>query len=351
MRHHKRIDDRLPILQQRSICQYQCRQTPLDCRRHDWRRWDNHRGVQRNGASTAWVLHTTSVKGTSMPAEDIDGRLIASTTLTAVAERADQFRHRTGSAPCLATVLVGDDPASHTYVRMKANRCDATGIDSRRIALPDDTSTSELVDTIRGLSDDPRVHGLLLQHPVPTHIDERAAFEAIAPHKDVDGVTYASFAAMAMAGDGFHSCTPGGILRLLDAYDVPLSGARAVVIGRSPILGLPMGMLLLTRDATVTYCHSKTADLGEAVAAADVVVAAMGKPELIKGSWIKPGAVVIDAGYNPGNVGDVEYEAARERARLITPVPGGVGPMTIATLLDQTVDAAFHQLDDSNRQR
>jgi methylenetetrahydrofolate dehydrogenase (NADP+)/methenyltetrahydrofolate cyclohydrolase len=175
---------------------------------------------------------------------------------------------------------------------------------------------------------------------VPPHVDERAVFEAIAPGKDVDGVTTASFAAMAFGEAGFASCTPGGIMRLLDAYDVEPAGQHAVVVGRSPILGKPAGMLLLGRDATVTYCHSKTADLPGIIAQADIVVAAVGRPELIRGEWIKPGAVVVDAGYNPGNVGDVEYAAAAERARLITPVPGGVGPMTIAVLLAQTVDAA-----------
>jgi methylenetetrahydrofolate dehydrogenase (NADP+)/methenyltetrahydrofolate cyclohydrolase len=175
---------------------------------------------------------------------------------------------------------------------------------------------------------------------VPAHIDERAAFEAIAPSKDVDGVTMHSFAAMAFGEPGFHSCTPGGILRLLDAYDVELSGKHAVVVGRSPILGKPVGMLLLNRDATVTYCHSRTRDLAAHVRSADVVVAAVGRPELIRGEWIKNGAVVVDAGYNPGNVGDVEYAAAARRAGLITPVPGGVGPMTIAVLLAQTLAAA-----------
>ncbi len=153
-------------------------------------------------------------------------------------------------------------------------------------------------------------------------------------------MTMHSFAGMAFGEHGFHACTPGGILRLLDFYDVPLAGRRAVVIGRSPILGKPVGMLLLARDATVTYCHSRTTDLGDIVGEADVVVAAVGRPELVRGEWIKPGAVVLDAGYNPGNVGDVEYDAARERASLITPVPGGVGPMTIAVLLAQTIQAA-----------
>ncbi|RJQ66813.1 bifunctional 5,10-methylene-tetrahydrofolate dehydrogenase/5,10-methylene-tetrahydrofolate cyclohydrolase [Pseudonocardiaceae bacterium YIM PH 21723] len=271
-----------------------------------------------------------------MTARIMDGTAVAARMLA----ETEQLVRGLERQPVLATVLVGDDPASQTYVRMKRSRCAKIGIGSRSVELPASTTTAELVAVIRELSEDPGVHGILLQHPVPAHIDERAAFEAIAPAKDVDGVTMASFAAMSFGERGFQSCTPGGILRLLDAYEVPLRGRRAVVVGRSPILGKPVGMLLLERDATVTYCHSKTVGLPEIVAEADVVVAAVGRPELVRGSWIKPGAVVLDAGYNPGNVGDVEYGAAAERAGLITPVPGGVGPMTIALLLEQTAGAA-----------
>ncbi|CAL9415609.1 Bifunctional protein FolD protein [Actinosynnema sp. ALI-1.44] len=275
-----------------------------------------------------------------MTARILDGTAVARTLLERTAARASAFTERTGRAPLLATVLVGDDPASQTYVRMKRSRCAKVGIESRAVELPAATTTGELVARISELSADPLVDGILLQHPVPGHIDERAAFEAIAPGKDVDGVTMHSFAAMAFGEPGFHSCTPGGILRLLDAYGIELEGRHAVVVGRSPILGKPVGMLLLARNATVTYCHSRTADLASVVATADIVVAAVGKPELVRGAWLKPGAVVVDAGYNPGNVGDVEYVAASERAGFITPVPGGVGPMTIALLLAQTVDAA-----------
>src|SRR5215469_12814309 len=193
------------------------------------------------------------------------------------------------------------------------------------------------------LAADPNVHGILLQHPVPAHIDERAAFEAIAPHKDVDGVTMHSFAAMAFGEPGFASATPGAIMRLLDAYHVDPTGKHAVVIGRSPILGKPVGMMLLSRNATVTYCHSRTVDLPAITRTADILVAAVGRPEFVRGDWIKPGAVVLDAGYSPGNVGDVAFDEAVEVASLITPVPGGAGPMTIAVLLDQTVDAAISQ--------
>lgn len=275
-----------------------------------------------------------------MSARIIDGRAVAEKLLDQVRRGTADFAERSRRRPCLATVLVGDDPASHTYVRMKRNRCASIGMESRLVELPAEITTGELVARIRALSADAGVDGILLQHPAPAHIDERAAFEAIAPSKDVDGVTMHSFAAMAFDEPGFHSCTPGGIMRLLDAYDVGLIGKRVVVVGRSPILGRPLGMLLLSRDATVTYCHSRTADLAAEVRAADVVVAAVGRAELIRGGWIKGGAVVIDAGYNSGNVGDVEYDAAAERASLITPVPGGVGPMTIAVLLDQTLHAA-----------
>lgn len=274
----------------------------------------------------------------------MDGTALARRIGEVTAVRAADLTARTGQAPCLATVLVGEDPASVTYVRMKRNRCRKAGIESRHVELSAATTTEGLVDTLRALSDDPTVHGILLQHPVGAHIDERAAFEAIAPEKDVDGVTFTSFATMSFGLPGFVSCTPGGIMRLLDAYDVDPAGKRAVVVGRSAILGKPAGMLLLARDATVTYCHSRTADLSAAVREADIVVAAVGRPRLIRGQDIKPGAVVIDAGYNAGNVGDVDFDSAVERASLITPVPGGVGPMTIATLLEQTVEAAARQL-------
>ncbi|MDQ1023846.1 methylenetetrahydrofolate dehydrogenase (NADP+)/methenyltetrahydrofolate cyclohydrolase [Streptomyces umbrinus] len=276
-------------------------------------------------------------------AQLMDGTGLARRITDETAKRAASLTERTGVAPCLATVLVGEDPASVTYVRMKQNRSRKTGIESRHVALSAGTTTAELIGTLTELSADPTVHGILLQHPMGHHIDERAAFEAIAPEKDVDGVTLASFSAMSFGLPGFASCTPGGIMRLLDEYDVDPAGKRAVVVGRSAILGKPVGMLLLGRDATVTYCHSRTADLSSVVREADIVVAAVGRPRLIRGEDIKPGAVVVDAGYNPGNIGDVDFDSAREQASLITPVPGGVGPMTIATLLAQTVEAATRQ--------
>src|SRR5687768_11424646 len=259
----------------------------------------------------------------------MSGTELARDIVQRASEKAADYTKCTGRKPCLATVIVGDDPASVTYVRMKQNRCHKAGLESRHVALPEETTTEELVAKIRELSDDVDVHGILLQHPVPRHIDERAAFEAIAPHKDVDGVTMHSFAGMSFGHNEFLSCTPGGIMRLLDAYDVEIAGRHAVVIGRSPILGKPAAMLLLARDATVTICHSKTVDLAEIVRTADIVVAAVGKPRFVRGDWIKPGAVVIDAGYNEGNVGDVDFDAALAHAGLITPVPGGVGPTTI----------------------
>lgn len=199
----------------------------------------------------------------------------------------------------------------------------------------------DVVGVVEDLVADDDVDGILVQHPMPGHIDERAVFEAISRRKDVDGVTARSFSDMAAAdGEGFAACTPAGIVALLDAYRVPIAGRHVVVIGRSPILGKPAAMMLLGRDAMVTICHSKTRGLAQFVSEADIVVAAVGRAELIRGEWIKPGAVVIDAGYNEGNVGDVAFPVAAERASLITPVPGGVGPMTIAMLLAQTVTAA-----------
>jgi len=279
-------------------------------------------------------------------AQILDGTAIAKQVLDRCAKRVQQIVADTRATPCLATVLVGHDPASTTYVRMKQRRCESVGMQSIKIELPQDTTTDQLVDKITTLSDDPAVHGILLQHPVPSQIDERAAFEAIAPSKDVDGVTIHSFGAISLglSQSGFGSCTPAGIIRLLQAYNVPIATRHAVVVGRSPILGKPMAMMLLASDATVTICHSKTTNLPDIVSQADLVVAAVGKPNCIAGDWIKPGAVVVDAGYNPGNIGDVDFQSASVRASMITPVPGGVGPMTIATLIDQTSIATARQL-------
>lgn len=286
----------------------------------------------------------------------LSGTELAKAIVAESDHRARKITELSGRAPCLATVLVGEDPASVTYVQMKRNRCAQAGIESRMVTRSADISTAELIDTITALSEDSTVDGILVQHPVGPGIDERAAFEAIAPTKDVDGVTLASFAAMSFGLPGFTSCTPGGIMRLLDHYEVDLAGKHAVVVGRSAILGKPVGMLLLEQNATVMFCHSRTKDLDSMINSADVLIAAVGKPEFIRGETLKPGAIVVDAGYHPSTssgsgvsasgrgVGDVHFESAAARASMITPVPGGVGPMTIALLLEQTVDAASRQL-------
>ena len=211
---------------------------------------------------------------------------------------------------------------------------------SARIELAQETTTEELLAHIERLNGDPAVHGILLQHPVPSHIDERRCFDAICIDKDVDGVTCHGFGRMAMGAEAYGSATPAGIMRLLEHYNVPIVGKHAVVVGRSPILGKPLAMLLLNAHATVTICHSRTQHLPALVQQAEIVVGAVGRPEFIKGSWIADGAVVIDAGYHPGGVGDVELSAVVDRCAAYTPVPGGVGPMTIATLLTQTLAAA-----------
>lgn len=248
-----------------------------------------------------------------------------------------------GKIPVLATILVGDDPASATYVRMKGNACRRIGMESRKIELPPTTTTEELLEEIEALNQDPGVNGVLLQHPVPEQIDERACFDAIALAKDVDGVTSWGFGRMAMGEFAYGSATPTGIMTILDHYDIPIKGKRAVVVGRSPILGKPLAMMLLNRHATVTICHSRTIDLPDVVREGDIVVGAVGKPRFIQADWIKEGAVIVDAGYHPGGVGDVDLEKAAMRSSAYTPVPGGVGPMTIVSLISQTLEAAEKQ--------
>ena len=249
-----------------------------------------------------------------------------------------------GGVPALATILVGSDPASATYVKMKGNACNRVGMESRRIVLPDSATTGELIRQINELNRDTRVHGILLQHPVPRQIDERAAFESIALEKDVDGVTCLGFGRMAMGEAAYGSATPAGIMKIIDHYGIACEGKRAVVVGRSPILGKPMALMLLNRNATVTICHSRTQGLPDLVSQADIVVGAVGKPKFIQSGWIKEGAVIIDAGYHPGGVGDVDLDAVIPRCSAYTPVPGGVGPMTIATLISQTMEAAERTL-------
>lgn len=280
-----------------------------------------------------------------MTAIILDGRKIAKQTEVELSTRVAAIKQACdGVSPVLATILVGDDPASATYVKMKGNACARIGMDSKRIELPDETTTEQLLATIQDLNNDPNVHGILLQHPVPGQIDERACFDAIDLNKDVDGVTCLGFGRMSMGESAYGSATPQGIMRLLAAYDIELQGQQAVVVGRSPILGKPMAMMLLNANATVTTCHSRTRDLPALVETADIIVGAVGVPELIKADWVKPGAVVVDAGYHPGGIGDIELAPLHEKASALTPVPGGVGPMTINTLIYQCVDAAERSL-------
>lgn len=272
-----------------------------------------------------------------MTATILDGKALAQKTEQELSKRVADLAAKSGTTPILATILVGDDPASATYVKMKGNACARIGMQSIRVEMPSETTTEELLAKITELNENPAVHGILLQHPVPEQIDERACFDAIDARKDVDGVTCLGFGRMSMGEDAYGCATPAGIMRLLAAYDIELSGKHAVVVGRSPILGKPMAMMLLNANATVTICHSRTENLSEHIARADIVVGAVGKPEFIKADWIKEGAVVVDAGYHPGGVGDIELAPLSEKVSAITPVPGGVGPMTINTLIYQSV--------------
>ncbi|MFM6956524.1 MAG: tetrahydrofolate dehydrogenase/cyclohydrolase catalytic domain-containing protein [Ignavibacteria bacterium] len=249
------------------------------------------------------------------------------------------LQHAPGRTPILATILVGSDPASATYVKMKGNACRRIGMDSRSIEVPEQTTTAELTAIINELNADPNVHGILLQHPVPHHIDERQCFDAIALEKDVDGVTCLGFGRMAMGSDAYGSATPAGIMALLKHYEIPLRGKHAVVLGRSPILGKPMSAMLLNEDCTVTICHSRTSNLQEHIRMADILVAAVGKPAFVQKEWIREDSIIVDAGYHPGGIGDVHPDAYGISSAY-TPVPGGVGPMTISTLMSQTVSAA-----------
>ncbi|HEX3470561.1 MAG TPA: bifunctional methylenetetrahydrofolate dehydrogenase/methenyltetrahydrofolate cyclohydrolase FolD [Silvibacterium sp.] len=271
----------------------------------------------------------------------LDGKAYAKELEVELSSRVHSLKEKTGSeSPILATILVGADPASATYVRMKGNACRRVGMESLSITLPGETTTHQLLAAIDDLNANPRVRGILLQHPVPHQIDERACFDRIAIEKDVDGVTSHGFGRMAMGESAYGSATPAGIMRLLARYGIALAGKEAVVVGRSPILGKPMAMMLLSANATVTICHSRTKNLSEVVRRAEILVGAVGKPEFIKADWIRDGAVIVDAGYHPGGVGDIELAPVIDRSAAYTPVPGGVGPMTIATLIAQTVEAA-----------
>ena len=269
----------------------------------------------------------------------LDGKLLSQSSEQDLVKRVQLIKEKTGTTPTLATILVGQDPASTTYVRMKGNACERIGMDSLKVELSSATSTSQLLKEIFRLNQDPAVHGILLQHPVPEQINERECFDAIALEKDVDGVTCLGFGNMSMGEAAYGSCTPVGIMRLLKHYDIEISGKHAVIVGRSPILGKPMAMMLLNENATVTICHSKTQGLDKHVQKADILVGAVGIPKFIKSDWIKEDSVVIDAGYHPEKCGDIDLNKVEGRCYAYTPVPGGVGPMTINTLLMQTVEA------------
>ena len=248
-----------------------------------------------------------------------------------------------GITPGLVVIRVGDDPASETYVRNKEKMCEKLGLLSEVLHLPESTTEAELLLRIGEYNKDPRFHGILVQLPLPNHISEEAALACVAPEKDVDGISVSSLGALMRGGSGFLSCTPKGILRILDNANISLRGKRAVVVGRSSIVGKPIALLLLQRDATVTICHSKTENLREITTQADILVAALGKPAFLDGSYIKEGAAVVDVGINRtenGLVGDVDFESAASKAAYITPVPGGVGLMTVIMLMENTVEAA-----------
>lgn len=280
-----------------------------------------------------------------MSAKILDGSAVAKEIRAGLAERVAKLKAERGITPRLSVILVGEDPASVTYTRMKKKACEAAGMISDLVELPADSTQEQVKDVIAGFNADPTVHGIMVQHPVPSHLDELDILSTVAVEKDVDGISAASLGRLVLGTADYVSCTPQGIVTLLEHYEIPIKGAEVVVVGRSIILGKPVALALLERHATVTICHSRTKDLADVVRRADIVVAALGKAEFIKGDWIKEGAVVVDAGYNKvegrdKDVGDVEYEAAAERAGWITPVPGGVGPMTIAMLLAQTVKGA-----------
>ena len=275
-----------------------------------------------------------------MPSKILDGKALAQLAEEDIKVSVSKLKEK-GITPTLATILVGLDPASATYVKMKQNACARLGMDSIAVELSKDTTTEELLEAIEKLNANSNVHGILLQHPVPSQINERQCFDAISVEKDVDGVTCIGFGQMTMGENAFGSCTPAGIMRMLEHYEVEISGKNAVVIGRSPILGKPMAMMLLNKNATVTICHSRTANLQEHIQNADILVGAVGVPRLIQKDWIKNGAVVIDAGYHPAEkCGDIDLADIDSIASAHTPVPGGVGPMTINTLIFNTLLAA-----------
>jgi 5,10-methylene-tetrahydrofolate dehydrogenase/methenyl tetrahydrofolate cyclohydrolase len=291
-----------------------------------------------------------------MSAAIIDGKAIAATIREEIRRDVEAMRAEHGTVPGLATVLVGARKDSQTYVRMKKKACAEVGIQSFGHDLPADVSQEELLDVVRQLNADPAVHGILVQLPLPDHIDDEAILGAISLEKDVDGFHPLNIGRLSMKRRDpmYVPCTPKGCIELLDRSGVDIEGKHAVVLGRSNIVGLPVAMLLLHRNATLTVCHSRTADLPAVVRQADILVAAVGRAEMVRGDWLKPGAVVIDVGVNAVDdaddprgyrlVGDVAYDEALDVAGAITPVPGGVGPMTIAMLLRNTTDGARRSL-------
>ena len=275
----------------------------------------------------------------------LDGTATAKSIRKEIAIEIERVMARGGVRPHLAAVLIGDDPASQTYVAMKERACKSVGMDSSSHRLPSDCTQSQALALVRRLDSDPAISGILVQHPLPKHLHETEVLDAVSVGKDVDGISRISLGGLINGEPAFPSCTPAGIIELLDRYNIPIEGKSAIVVGRSIILGKPVAMMLLNRNATVTICHSRTPNLGDFTRGADILVAAVGRAELINGHMIKTGAVVIDAGYNRvegrnGDVGDVEYESAAKIASYITPVPGGVGPMTIAILLRNTFYAS-----------
>ena len=274
-----------------------------------------------------------------MSALILDGKELSRISEESIKKKVQELSSK-NIKPTLATILVGNDPASETYVKMKRNTCARVGIESIAVELSEDTNTEELLEKIRSLNNDVNVHGILLQHPVPSQIDERLCFDEIDIKKDVDGVTCLGFGNMSMGLDAYGSCTPAGIMRLINHHNIQVEGLNAVVVGRSPILGKPMAMMLLNMNATVTICHSRTTNLDLIIKNADIIVGAVGIPKFIKSDWIKKGAIVIDAGYHPEKCGDIDLDNIEKIASAYTPVPGGVGPMTINTLILQTLQSA-----------
>jgi methylenetetrahydrofolate dehydrogenase (NADP+)/methenyltetrahydrofolate cyclohydrolase len=286
----------------------------------------------------------------TMAAQIIDGKTIAGRVRIGVARDVAAFADEFGGArPGLATILVGDDPGSAVYVKNKQKACREVGMQGFNFPLPEHTSRAEVVALIERLNADPEVSGILLQLPVPAHLDGVELTGLVDPRKDVDGLTAVSAGLLMQAREGLRPCTPQGVMTLLDAAGAHLEGAEAVVVGRSNLFGKPMAQLLLGANATVTMCHSRTRDLAEVCRRADILIAAVGRPRMVKADWVKPGATVIDVGMNRTNTspptltGDVDFDAVKEVAGAITPVPGGVGPMTIAFLLRNTLQAARMQ--------